>query len=60
MFRFLLGVRENTCATGTIIGPTSGLYIGGVPKNFVRRVGGPDSRKQVWYHVGCDINFILL
>lgn len=43
----ILGIRESNCATGTIIGPTSGVYIGGIPKNFLRRLGGSDSRTRV-------------
>ena len=43
----ILGIRESNCATGTIIGPTSGVYIGGIPKNFLKRLGGSDSRTKV-------------
>ncbi|CAH1791583.1 unnamed protein product, partial [Owenia fusiformis] len=41
------GTKVGTCATGTIIGPNTGVYIGGLPKDFVMRRKETDKRANV-------------
>ncbi|XP_060070524.1 usherin-like [Ylistrum balloti] len=41
------GRRENLCASGTIIGPSSGLYVGGLPTDYVIRRQDDDTRVQI-------------
>ncbi|XP_021347323.1 usherin-like [Mizuhopecten yessoensis] len=41
------GRRENRCASGTIIGPSSGLYVGGLPTDYVIRRQDDDTRVQI-------------
>lgn len=34
---FILGDKTSVCSQGTIIGPNTGVYIGGLPSDFVLR-----------------------
>ena len=43
----ILGSRENTCATGTIIGPSEAVFIGGLPTDFVIRREDTNVRVKV-------------
>ena len=48
------GSRTSRCAKGTIIGPNTGVYVGGLPADFeIRRKSTRDQRLKVSNEIFC-------
>lgn len=48
----IVGTQTSDCATGTIIGSNTGVYIGGLPKDFIisREERDPRARVRETHH----------
>lgn len=47
----MIGSRTAKCAKGTIIGPNTGVYIGGLPADYIIYRKSKDSRLEVFHFV---------
>ena len=57
VFFHCVGETTSTCSTGNIIGKNTGVYIGGIPRDYITYQNSADSRYIVSLSVGMTLYF---